>query len=707
MQLLQTALKPETTQKKLFREICPCAHVCAGSRWNKNLLQFGLPARDTSSVIYCFFHWTRPLEPGDQLHLLEKVVLDPKIHLWGDLWGWEAELHPRFNKLNTLAYLIAVEKTDGRRRWIIDPFSRASDGGSHWNRPVSFELDPASFRLHTSTRPHGPVFTGTRRVSILHRHSSVKRHIDSPGHDISKCIVYECHVRGMTRHTSSPALAFGEAGTFRALAGTIPHLCRLGVNTVELLPVFDFDENESSMTDTVNGRSLLNYWGYSPLQFFAVKQNYAANLINPEQEFREMVDAFHKSGIEVWLDVVFNHTAELGSVGPIDHFKWIGKEVWYLLDEQGGLQNHSGCGNTLRCTHPAVQALIRDSLRYWANEMGVDGFRFDLAPILDRDGDGALRHFPDLLWSLRNDPALTEVKLIAEPWDAGGAYRLGEASRKAGWAEWNDQFRDSVRQAVRGDEGVMGKLKQAILGSPGIFGSVREGRRASINYITAHDGLTLNDLVSFNHKHNEANGEGNRDGHNTEFSSNCGVEGETRDTEVLALRRRKIRLMHFLLQVSNGIPMLLAGDEIGRTQGGNNNAYCHDSPIAWIDWELCKTNEELLDFTGRLIAFRKQHFEFLFDDQSSYRWFSANGGAEFLEPFVRTLCWEVKHAEHPGKSIRFLVNCFDHPVEFSIGNEGTRKVVIETSEQCGEWGRNANATEWLQGFSALVLVEGF
>ena len=421
---------------------------------------------------------------------------------------------------------------------------------------------------------------------------------------MDEMVIYELHVRGFTRHPSSGVTA---PGSFAGLAEKASYLSELGVNAVELMPAFEFDEHENPKSDPVTGERLFNYWGYSTNSFFAPKAGYAVS--GPfglqADEFKTMVKTLHRAGIEVILDVVFNHTAEGNDAGPTISFRGLDNATWYMLTPDGGYYNFSGTGNTLNCNHPVVRLFVLDCLRYWAAEYHVDGFRFDLAAILSRDENGVPLPNPPLLQSIAYDPVLRHCKLIAEAWDAGGLYEVGSFPAYGRWSEWNGRYRDTVRRYVKGDSGVTGEMAGRMLGSPDLY--PLRGPMASVNFVTAHDGFTLADLVSYDTKHNMANGEDNRDGDDNNNSWNCGVEGPTGDPDVLALRGRQARNMFALLLTSHGVPMLLAGDEMGRTQQGNNNAYCHDSPLTWIDWDLRDRNPDLLRFVRTLLAFRRAH----------------------------------------------------------------------------------------------------
>ena len=420
----------------------------------------------------------------------------------------------------------------------------------------------------------------------------------------SETIIYEMHVRGFTQHASS-LVSDQHRGTYQGVVEKIPYLQQLGVTAVELLPVFQFDAQDAP-------GKLNNYWGYNPVSFFSPHAAYASSHcpLKALDDFRDMVKALHLAGIEVILDVVYNHTAEGGSGGPTFCFKGFQNDAYYILTRDAAGQNektyanYSGCGNTLNANHAIVRRLILDSLRYWVQEMHVDGFRFDLASILSRDINGEPQTNPPILWDIETDPVLSGTKLIAEAWDAAGLYQVGDFFGER-WKEWNGRFRDDVRSFVKGDQGFAGCLAQRFLASPDIFGHRNREPEQSVNFITSHDGFTLNDLVSYNEKHNLANGEGNRDGHNENLSWNCGVEGPTNDAKIESLRLQQIRNLITINLLSFGVPMLVMGDEVRRTQHGNNNAYCQDSELSWLDWDLMKENSGLFRFVQKLIQFRR------------------------------------------------------------------------------------------------------
>jgi len=442
--------------------------------------------------------------------------------------------------------------------------------------------------------------TATAMKSVVADPSAYDWEGDTPLHrPSSRTIIYEMHVRGFTRHPSS-GIAEEKRGTFAGLIEKVPYLRELGVTAVELMPVFQFDTQDSPP-----GR--VNYWGYAPVSFFAVHQAYSSrqDLLGPLDEFRDMVKALHRADIEVILDVVFNHTAEGDHNGPTLSFRGLDNSTYYILDQDRvRYANYSGTGNTLNANHPIVRRMIVDSLRYWVEEMHVDGFRFDLAAILGRDESGQSMPNPPVLWDIESDPALAGTKLIAEAWDACGLYQVGSFIGDS-WKEWNGRFRDDVRSFLRGDEGFVGYFADCLLGSPAIYGHKEREVEQSVNYVTCHDGFTLNDLVSYNRKHNEANGEGNRDGADDNRSWNCGVEGPSDDPAVEKLRSRYVKNFLTLTMLSAGMPMILMGDECRRTQFGNNNAYCQDNETSWFDWGLLAKHADVHRFARLLNARRR------------------------------------------------------------------------------------------------------
>ena len=462
-----------------------------------------------------------------------------------------------------------------------DPYARELGGGDGWGR----SHESAELYRYRARVPAGDFDWGDDRPLRL---------------PMADLVIYETHVRGFTRHPSS---GVARPGTFAGLREKIPYLRRLGVNCVELLPVFEFDESDNVQSDPRTGAPLRNYWGYNTVGFFAPKASYAAT--EPVRELKSLVKALHAAGIEVLLDVVFNHTAEGNDRGPAISFRGLDNRSYYMLAPDGGYLNFSGTGNTFNGNDPVARGFILDCLRYWVGEFHIDGFRFDLASALTRAGDGTPLANPPLLEAISGDPVLRDTKLIAEAWDGGGLYQVGSFPHYGRWSEWNGRYRDAARRFLRGDPGSGRELATRLVGSPDLYHG--RGPGASINFISSHDGFTLHDLVAYNGKHNEANGEDNRDGDDNNLSWNCGAEGPTGDPDVLDLRTRQLRNALLLLMVSHGVPMLAAGDEIGRSQSGNNNAYCQDNEISWLDWTLTRRNRDLLAFTRAAIAFRRAH----------------------------------------------------------------------------------------------------
>lgn len=468
---------------------------------------------------------------------------------------------------------------------LLDPYSRAVTGQRKWGeKPEGGKDFEYRARVVKSSFDWGNI-----------------KQLEQPFEDL---VIYEIHVRGYTKDKSSGVSA---PGTFAGLKDKIPYLKDLGINAVELMPIFEFDEMESARV--VDGVQLYNYWGYNTVSFFAPNTSYAFNEEHNHEgdELKSLIKALKKNGIEVILDVVFNHTAEGNEMGPCFSFKGIDNNVYYMLTPDAHYYNFSGCGNVMNCNHPVVRNFIIDCLRHWAIEYRVDGFRFDLASILGRDQNGAPMANPPILESLAFDPVLGKMKLIAEAWDAGGLYQVGSFPSWNRWAEWNGRYRDDMRSFLKGDDGMAGNAITRITGSRDLYSPESRGHKASVNFLTCHDGFTLYDLYSYNEKHNEKNGWNNTDGDNNGHSWNCGAEGETDDPNVNGLRRRLIKNAFAALLCSRGPAMFFAGDEFCNTQFGNNNAYCQDNIISWLDWGRLEEFKEIHDFVRHMIQFRKEH----------------------------------------------------------------------------------------------------
>ncbi len=466
---------------------------------------------------------------------------------------------------------------------VLDPYAKSISGRSVWARREN------------------------EGMQFVHRGQIIREDYDWQGDTplgipYMDLIIYEMHIRSFTAHPSS---GVRHPATFAGVTEKIPYLKKLGVNCVELMPIFAFDEFENDRV--VDGNRLLNYWGYSTVGFFAPKAGYAASAPfgMEADELKHMIQVLHRNGIAVILDVVFNHTAEGNEQGPAISFRGVDNRTYYMLTKDGWYYNFSGCGNTLNCNNAVVRSMIRDCLRYWVASYHVDGFRFDLASIMTRNEKGAVMTTPPLLESLARDPVLGRTYLIAEAWDAGGLYQVGSFPSWNRWSEWNGRYRDCVRRFIKGDAWMAPEFLQRISGSPDLY--VGKGPPASINFVTCHDGFTLYDLVSYNEKHNEANGEGNRDGCNENDSWNCGQEGPTDNREILDLRFRQMKNMLTVLMMSRGIPMILSGDEFANTQYGNNNPYCQDNEVSWLDWGMLSKNKDLFSYVRKLIAYRKAH----------------------------------------------------------------------------------------------------
>ncbi|HVY95141.1 MAG TPA: glycogen debranching protein GlgX [Bryobacteraceae bacterium] len=528
-------------------------------------INFSIFSRHATSVTLILFF------PGEDEPLVE-FPFDPHLNRTGDVWhafllGLDPGIHYAFRMERSPNFSPEIFRFDGRNV-LLDPYARALSGSS------------------------------PRRAALIDNHFDWE--FDQPLNiPLADSVIYEMHVRGFTRHPSS---GVSKPGTFAGVIEKIPYLQTLGVTAVELMPIFEFDETPE--------QPCVDYWGYNPISFFAPKASYASEGGDDGaiREFKTMVKRLHAAGIEVIVDAVFNHTAEGDEHGPTYSFRGIDNPIYYMLQPGSGRYlNYSGCGNTLNCNHPVARDLISDVLRYWVTEMHVDGFRFDLASVLGRAQDGSVLSSPPLLEHLALDPVLAQTKLIAEAWDAAGLYQVGTFPAWRRWAEWNGKFRDDIRSFVKGDPGMVSALATRLVGSPDLYASNAREPWHSVNFITCHDGFTLADLVSYNDKHNEANGEQNRDGTTANYSWNCGAEGFSSSAEINALRSRQARNLATLLMLSHGVPMLLAGDEAGRTQRGNNNAWCQDNEISWFDWDLCEQNAGLLRFFRLLIQLRRDH----------------------------------------------------------------------------------------------------
>jgi isoamylase len=556
--------------------------------------------------------------------------------------------------------------------------------------PRIHHYDPSNVLLDPNARvlSHGGAWGAHPPGKRPYRNSVViENHFDW-GYDqplnlpLVDSVIYEMHVRSFTRHPSS---GVEHPGTFAGLIEKIPHLKKLGITAVELLPVAEFEESDTDRIDPFTGEPLLNLWGYQTVAFCAPNTAYSSNPVDGEQvrEFKRLVKSLHDAGIEVILDVVFNHTAEGDEKGPTWSFRGIDNSTYYIIDPKtGDYLNYSGCGNTVNANNPVVRDFIRDCLHYWVMEMHVDGFRFDLASILGRGQDGSVLSNPPLLERLAYDPVLANTKLIAEAWDAAGLYQVGTLPSWGRWAEWNGIFRDEVRKFVKSDAGMTSALATRLLGSPDLYLTSAREPYHSINFVTCHDGFTLTDLVSYNQKHNLANGENNKDGTDANYSWNCGVEGPTDDAAINELRMRQRKNHAAILLVSHGVPMILAGDEIGRTQQGNNNAYCQDNEVSWVDWRMAESNAGLLRFFQLMIAFRKrcpllrrESFQLHGEGGFHITWHGIKRMRPDWSEASRTVAMQLTQLQENGQreDLHFIASAHWEELEFELPQIGERE----------------------------------
>jgi glycogen operon protein len=649
-----------------------------GATLTESGVNFSLFARRATAVTLVLF------ESPDRGSECTKIKLDKKKNRTGDIW----HCHVRGLKAGAL-YLYRVDgpylPEQGLRfnpyKSLIDPYAKAMTSLAGWDLNACMGYNPGDAAGDLSFSVQDDLYTQPKCVVVDDNDFDWQG--DTPlNYPLRFSVLYETHVRGLTVNPNSGA---AHPGTYRGVIEKIPFFKELGITSLEFLPIQEFNEREHSGVNPRTGKPLVNYWGYSTVAFFAPKGSYAADTSSGGQvrEFKEMVRELHKAGIEVILDIVFNHTAEGNERGPTFSFRGLDNTIYYMLDENKRYyKNFSGCGNSVNCNHPVVRTFIIDCLRYWVVEMHVDGFRFDLASILGRDRNGNLMENPPMLERIAEDPILSNTKIIAEAWDAGGAYQVGWFPGGR-WAEWNDRFRDEVRRFWRGDPHETRRLATRISGSSDLY--LRDGRKPfhSINFITSHDGFTLKDMVSYNRKHNDENGEKNRDGGDNNFSYNYGFEGPSVNPAIEAARERQIKNFFTTLMISLGTPMILGGDEFGRTQKGNNNAYCQDNDISWYDWSLLEKNRSLFRFVREIIAFRLRHHGFMRPEFFTGRggkynaipditWFNEGGEIPDWDKIGSCLALRIDgtkadvEADRDDNDFYIMLNSGVNPVNFTI-----------------------------------------
>ncbi|HPF98859.1 MAG TPA: glycogen debranching protein GlgX [Kiritimatiellia bacterium] len=653
--------------------------------------------------------WLMLFDNPDDAEPSQEYELTPEENRIGDIWHLHVE---DAREGQFYAYRMGGSTPRGVAnffdpdQWLLDPYALAVCGWEKWGDIQGLEPGKAPKR--------GPLFP----KGVIVRDDFDWTQDRTPRTPLSESVIYETHLRGFTVHPSS---GVRHAGTYRGLIEKIPYLKDLGVTAVELLPIQEFNELEYFLENGPR-RNLRNYWGYSTLAFFAPNGRYAQRGVHGQQlrEFKEMVVALHQAGIELILDVVFNHTTEGGDGGPTYSFRGIDNSIYYMMEEaRPHYKNFSGCGNTVNSNHVVVRNFIMDCLRYWVLHMHVDGFRFDLASVLTRGPDGGLLPNPPIVEQIAEDPALRDTKIIAEAWDAAGTYQVGSFPNER-WSEWNGLYRDEMRRFWKGEEGMLGRMATRLTGSSDLYDKDGQAPLKSINFLTCHDGFTLCDLVSYNDKHNEDNAEANRDGENHNHSSNFGEEGPTTDPEIRAMRRRQQKNFIATLFLSQGVPMFPAGDEFSRTQRGNNNAYCQDNETSWVDWSLLKENGELHEFTKRMIAFRKAHpclrrTKFFVGKQpdettADIVWIGKNGEPPDWDKDLTLACLINGHHEYTGateddESLFIILNADEKPATFTVPVAPDKPWVLAltTEEQDPMWYRK-KGTITVDGKSVTVLA---
>jgi glycogen operon protein len=637
-----------------------------GAHLRGNGINFALFSRHAMGVRLDLFDRAGDAAPS------RSIILDAAKNKTGDIWHvWLEGIPP--GQLYGFRVAGPYAPHDGHRfnpnKLLLDPCATAIVSPADRDPACAAGYDPSSPRKDLSFSDVDNA--GSARKCVV-AYEDFDWHGDQPLRlPWTSTVIYELHVRG---YTIDPSAGVRAPGTYRGLMEKIPYLKELGVTAVELMPVQEFNE-------------IGNFWGYDPVAFFAPKASYASVHDSGTEvlEFKEMVRACHREGLELILDVVFNHTGEGNELGPTLAFRGIDNAIYYwLADDKRYYRNFTGTGQTVNASHPVVRDLILDALRYWVMEMHVDGFRFDLASVLGRDVRGRVLADAPLLERIAEDPILRDTKLIAEAWDAAGAYQVGSFSQRR-WAEWNGHFRDDVRRFWRGDAGMMGRFASRICGSSDLYAGSGKGPECSVNFVTCHDGFTLNDLVSYSHKHNDANGEGNRDGAGENFSANYGVEGESQDPAVEVVRQRQIKNFLLTLAIARGVPMLVAGDEFRRTQRGNNNAYCQDNDTSWVDWSLAERHADLVHFVREVFAFRRAHpvlrQEAFYSDRD-IQWFDPSGRSpDWLDPSQKRVACRVREQGEPDLYLMF--NADTDPTSFvlpELARSGQWRLAIDTAQ---------------------------
>ncbi|HVJ08375.1 MAG TPA: glycogen debranching protein GlgX [Acidisarcina sp.] len=681
-----------------------------GAHTRGNGVNFAIFSRNATGVRLDFFDHREDSVPS------RSILLDSSRNKTGDIWHvWLEGIRP--GQLYGFRFAGPYAPYEGHRfnpdKLVVDPYARAVALVPGCDFLPALGYDSSSPQKDLSFSEVDDTATAPKCIVM---HADFDWQGDQPlRHPSESTVIYELHVRGYTVH---PSAGVTFPGTYRGLAEKIPYLKDLGVTAVELMPVQEFNEYQMLRVNPLTGEPLKNFWGYDPLCFAAPKASYAHVQKAGAQvfEFKEMIRTFHQAGIEVILDVVFNHTVEGNELGPTVAFRGIDNAIYYWLDDNKRFyRDFTGTGQSVNAAHPVVRDLILDALRWWVLEMHVDGFRFDLASVLGRDRNGHVLSDSPLLERIAEDPILRDSKLIAEAWDAAGAYQVGSFS-DCRWAEWNGRFRDDVRRFWRGDEGMMGKFASRLGGSSDLYDGSGKGPESSVNFITSHDGFTLNDLVSYSRKHNDANDENGRDGSFENYSANYGVEGASADPAVEGMRVRQIKNFLLTMAVSRGMPMLLGGDEFRRSQQGNNNAYCQDNEISWVDWSLLQHNNEVFQFARGMFAFRRTHpvlrREAFYTSQEIY-WFHPSGeNPNWFDSSQRCLACEI--LAEGGADLFLMFNAEGEAVSFVLPSRlsGSWSLAVDTAQPTpsgfyspeGEAALANSASYLVQPRSSVILV---